>query len=69
MSILVAVFHGTDPWGINLFGFKLFERAVPGLWLPSMKSSQTKVGIIKRNWREYCGTLRPLHAERQQDIG
>lgn len=27
------------------------------------------VGILKRNWREYCGTLRPLHAERQQEHG
>lgn len=27
------------------------------------------VGILKRNWREYCGTLRPLHAERQQESG
>eukprot|EP00928_Gymnodinium_smaydae_P080470 TRINITY_DN64157_c0_g1_i1.p1 TRINITY_DN64157_c0_g1~~TRINITY_DN64157_c0_g1_i1.p1 ORF type:complete len:1022 (+),score=282.12 TRINITY_DN64157_c0_g1_i1:167-3232(+) len=27
------------------------------------------VGIIKRNWREYCGTLRPLHAERKDEMG
>ena len=27
------------------------------------------VGILKRNWREYCGTLRPLHAERQKEHG
>eukprot|EP00931_Biecheleriopsis_adriatica_P073849 TRINITY_DN4805_c0_g1_i1.p1 TRINITY_DN4805_c0_g1~~TRINITY_DN4805_c0_g1_i1.p1 ORF type:complete len:1041 (+),score=211.65 TRINITY_DN4805_c0_g1_i1:97-3219(+) len=27
------------------------------------------VGIIKRNWREYCGTLKPLHAERQDEAG
>lgn len=27
------------------------------------------VGIIKRNWREYCGTLKPLPAEGQQDSG
>ena len=27
------------------------------------------VGILKRNWREYCGTLRPLQAERQQEHG
>eukprot|EP00929_Paragymnodinium_shiwhaense_P042974 TRINITY_DN22154_c0_g1_i2.p1 TRINITY_DN22154_c0_g1~~TRINITY_DN22154_c0_g1_i2.p1 ORF type:complete len:657 (+),score=139.08 TRINITY_DN22154_c0_g1_i2:90-2060(+) len=26
------------------------------------------VGIIKRNWREYCGTLRPLHADRKNDV-
>lgn len=23
------------------------------------------VGILKRNWREYCGTLKPLHADRK----
>ncbi|CAK8993727.1 unnamed protein product, partial [Durusdinium trenchii] len=27
------------------------------------------VGILKRNWREYCGTLRPLHAERRREAG
>ena len=27
------------------------------------------VGILKRNWREYCGTLRPLQAERQREAG
>jgi len=27
------------------------------------------VGILKRNWREYCGSLRPLQAERQRESG
>jgi len=27
------------------------------------------VGIIKRSWREYCGTLKPLHANRQGEVG
>eukprot|EP00933_Yihiella_yeosuensis_P026726 TRINITY_DN2077_c0_g1_i1.p1 TRINITY_DN2077_c0_g1~~TRINITY_DN2077_c0_g1_i1.p1 ORF type:complete len:1051 (-),score=230.23 TRINITY_DN2077_c0_g1_i1:158-3310(-) len=27
------------------------------------------VGIIKRNWREYAGTLKPLHVERQEETG
>jgi exosome complex exonuclease DIS3/RRP44 len=27
------------------------------------------VGIIKRNWREYCGTLRPPHQDRQDEFG
>jgi len=27
------------------------------------------VGIIKRNWREYCGTLRPPHQDRQAEFG
>lgn len=39
----------------------------------SRRSSALKqgrvVGIIKRNWREYCGTLRPLHADRQAELG
>ncbi|CAE7935433.1 RRP44A [Symbiodinium sp. KB8] len=39
---------------------------------PQTSSDRPKgrvVGILKRNWREYCGTLRPLHAERQQEHG
>ena len=27
------------------------------------------VGIIKRNWREYCGTLRPVHEDRKDEVG
>eukprot|EP00927_Polykrikos_kofoidii_P079100 TRINITY_DN75896_c0_g1_i1.p1 TRINITY_DN75896_c0_g1~~TRINITY_DN75896_c0_g1_i1.p1 ORF type:complete len:1011 (+),score=195.61 TRINITY_DN75896_c0_g1_i1:76-3108(+) len=26
------------------------------------------VGIIKRNWREYCGTLRPVHDDRKDEV-
>jgi len=41
-----------------------------GAAAPSSERAKGRiVGIIKRNWREYCGTLRPLHAERQQETG
>jgi len=33
------------------------------------KAKGRVVGIIKRNWREYAGALRPLHAERKAEHG
>jgi len=45
------------------------ESAVMASTAPTSRSKGQVVGIIKRNWREYCGTLRPLHAERQEESG
>lgn len=33
---------------------------------PDTRSSGQVVGILKRAWREYCGTLKPLHEDRQE---